>query len=1487
MGLFSASFFEKKQLADNHQRISDEIQQSLSEVSEDIAQSLEIYSLELKSLRSFIYSTGIDELTYERFQKYASANNYEENYPGSRGFGFIKFVDLKDEAAFISQAKKDRNNDFQVKTLSEYSNSRFIIQYIEPEYKNQQAVGLDIGSEANRRSTALAAAHQNAVTLTAPITLVQANHKSKHGFLFLYPVYSYEDSALNGGDSSIFGWAYAPLLIDEILSSIQQTKTGLSLDIRDVTTEEHILFFEGGAETTRSILTDIHESIDITLFGRVWRINAYPTSDFVENLSLRSHSEIFLEVLALFLVVTGVIANVFYLLSRRLLVLRQKNELAAIVENGIEGTIGLDDKFCFKYWNESAKSLLGFDESVLNKPFLEWLEVSYSADFLIDLFKKISKGQSVRGLEVKFSDESQVDEKYLYLNFQPIFQNLKFVGANVSMVDLSELKSLQKQLEEKNHLLSVKLNRQDNELKASTSFHESMLQGADFLIITTDLKGLITSVNRKLEELLEYTHGEVVDQQLVQLIHHKSISKLSAEILLSYKHQTSDDFESLVYPLKHQPRIEGEFVFAHKNGTTVELQLTISAIKNSENETFGYLFIADDIRLQKALKFDLELVRTAIQNSQDIMLWLDQKGGVCNSNPFAYSLLGYSEYELKQLNLFDVLALDVDDSWSDFLSGLHGNETLSLESNLFTKQGKIIPCLVTLSKLNLSGNLYVFLEAKDITARLAKERALEDALNLAAQANLSKDQFLANMGHELRTPLNEVNGSLQLLQLTDLSVPQASYLTQAKSSLCLLTQSIDDVLDGAEIIRNKLALDVKEMNFLELLNSVGQALAITAEDRSIEVHFDIADDVPQFFKSDPHRLYQLLMCLMKNAVKFTFDGDVILKCNLTNPSRENYELAFQVIDTGIGIDESKQKDIFDFFSQVDMDTNRGFGGLGLGLTISKSIIELMSGEISCQSETGKGTTFAFNIIVDKVDVPRSTSEVQKTANLNVLIVDDNEISLSVLSNLVSQLGWAVTTASNATSALEILQESIKHDQTFDLALIDWNMPEKTGMELVKDIRGHFSSDDMPILVMVTAYARKMLSQIDNRDVEDLLNAFIAKPVTKTMLLDLAAGVFGDTKGTLTNLKIDNLKLNGFRILLVEDNETNQFIAKNLLESQGAEITLASEGEEAWQILSAQKLEFDLVLMDIQMPGWDGYRAAKEIRTEKRFDDLPILAMTANILASDKKKCFEAGMNGHIGKPFELIQLVQEILRLVKKTDRVLSKRSNAEKVKLLTAESVSKEEPQEPKSEILALIKDKMNVDVQTSLHRFGGSENLYVQSLNMFISDLEKYEREIKYLGESIVFETIKPILHTLKGTSALLGLEDLSALALECEKKSSLLSGKSVNSEPIASLLGLMVSIKQALESVLLPTLEVEKNAHVPSDVSINIGLLQKLRQELESSNMRAIDIFQELKQSISSYSEDVAKVLELHISKLQFKDALVELEKIEKQLSEYGHG
>ena len=1482
LGLFCASFFERKLIADNNAQLIEEIELSLSDVTRDIYQSLDIYSLELKSMRAFIYNIGLDQFSYSHFYQYAQDSYFEDNYPGARGFGFIRLVEIDNEPKYLEKISRERSEKFQIKAISENPNDRFVIEYIEPEYKNKQAVGLDIGSESLRRSAALAAAHHNKVTLTAPITLVQADAKKKHGFLILYPVYL-KTNDLNVGASKVFGWVYAPLLIEEMLTAIQQKETGLNLSISDITANKDVPFFTGNLAFGSENIKHQTVSSDMTLFGRTWRIKAYPSDDFISQLELPSPSLLYFQVLAVFFTVLIFAINAFYHINRRLQQTRQKYELAAVIENGTEGIIGLDGSFCIKYWNDAAKSIFGFETSALKQPFLEWLEAVYSADYIIDLFKRVSKGAVIKGLELKIVSGVGHEEKYLQLNFQPIMQKGKFWGANISVVDLTSLTALQNQLEEKNRLLNAKISRQDDELKVTTSLHESLLQGADFLIITTDLNGVVTSVNRKLEELLDYSHEAILDQRVESLFQKKYLSTLSAIVLSTYKYYTKDHFDALVYALKHQARIEGEYTFQHKNGDPVELQLTISMIKSAKNEAFGYLFIADDVRDQKALRLDLELIRSGVQNSEDILLWLDASGTVCNSNPFAWSVFGYSEYEMKHLKLSDLLSFEVGKTWSDVLSSLQKSGTITKDDSFMSRKGDVIPCLVTMTQINVGGELFVFLAAKDIRERIVKEQALENALNFAAQANKAKDQFLANMGHELRTPLNEVLGSLQLLQFTDLSAIQMDYLSQAKTSVRLLTQSIDDVLDCGEIIRDQLALDIQEVNLLDLLNSVGQTLATIAEDKNIEVHFDLTEDLPPSVKTDSHRLYQLLMCLLTNAIKFTFEGDVVLKCKSVRNLNNEYELSFQVIDSGIGISDEKQKEIFDFFSQAEMESDRSFGGLGLGLTISKKIVELMSGEISCQSELGKGSIFTFNIFVGKSGVEYVGHEhSQDVQPLKVLVVDDNKISLSILSDLISQLGWQVEVAHGAGEAVSILQAALEAKDGFDLALIDWNMPERSGLDLVKDIRKQFSPIEMPILVMVTAYTRKMLSTLDNRDVENLLSAFLTKPVTKTMLLDLVQGALGPDEGRYSKKGLGRQQLHGLNILLVEDNETNQFIAKNLLQSQGAKVSVAAEGEEAWFILDKQVEKFDIVLMDIQMPGWDGYRATKEIRSDQRFKALPILAMTANVLSSDKRKCFEVGMNGHIGKPFELIQLVEEILNLVKQPGLIFSHHSTVKEISKKTSVVDTEVEPESKLlREELVLLKQKMKIDIQGSLKRFSGSEELYIQSLSLFVVDLDRYIYVLTSADRGLDLEEIKSIFHTLKGTSGLLGFKGLSDLALECEQLALMLADKGAGLEPLCSLVQLMENIKALIESVF-ETCSKSVSDDGSSSQNLDSKKLAELRAKLEESDMQAVEFYKALHPSISILSSTLAPVLEAHVCNLQFKDALAILEQIERQLS-----
>lgn len=1477
-----ASYFEDKLKEENESRITNSIESALVDIKRDIQQTLEIYSLELKNIRAFIYNIGFDELSHQRFLTYAQDSQFEENYPGARGFGFIKYIEPKDEAEYLVNISADRESEFQIKTLFPHNRSRFVIEYIEPEYKNAQAVGLDIGSEDNRRYAALAAAHQNKVTLTAPITLVQADSKVQHGFLLLYPVYLKAQSE-SGQSNDVFGWAYAPLLIDEILQSIQQQKSGLKISLKDVTSTEVIDFFEGGGDNENKNESASNVSTTIDLFGRVWEINAKAKVAFIDNLTLESPERRYYQILVILGLIGVLLTSLLYIFQRRVYENQQKRELAAVIENGIEGTIGIDQNFCLKYWNDAAKALFGFDEKSYQIPIVEWFQHSLDSDEIMSLFRRISSGESIKGFEVNLVDDVSNEARHLHLNFQPIHNKGVFLGANVSMVDLTELQTLHTELEEKNRLLSIQVNRQDNELKVSSGVHESLIDGADLLIVTTDLLGRISSINRKCKEWLGYEISELMEKPVTDIISKQALAAFSAKTQTDYKLMGKNYFESLVYPLRHQPRLEQEFNFQHKNSQKIPLQLSISVVKTTQEEQVGYLFIADDLRNKRQEQFDLSIIEEAIRNSDDVLLWLNQFGDICFCNPHAANFLGYSEFDLKRMNISDVLQIKTGENWRTLIQALSSSKKIHKTCCLINRKSQKFPFLMSLVPSNIGGELYIFCSAKNLSVLEQKEKGLEQSLAIATEANLSKDHLLSNMGHTLRTPLNEVHGALQLIQLTDLSPVQVEYVSQAKNSVRILTGAIDDVIELGEIIQNKLPLLSQKVNLLDLLSSIGQLLAPIAEDKSIEVHFDFADDLPEFVNTDPDKVTKLILSLMSNAIKYTNDGDVILRCQLIDIHEDEYELRFEVVDTGIGMSRDKQQDILKLFSEACEKTDKVLESLGLGLAITKNIVELMSGKITCQSEEGKGTSFSFTLKVGRPSKLDSfESDPLSSVALNVLVVDDNKISLSVLSRLVTQLGWQVTTVNNASQAIDAIKNAKHAGSMFDLSLIDWNMPEKSGVDLVKDIRAQFSEEDMPILVMVSAHTRKMLANIDNRDIENLLSAFLTKPVTKNMLLDLVHSVLGSPAINSSGLH-GRQKLHGYRILLVDDNESNRFIGKNLLQTQGAEIVLAKNGEEAWSVLNSNNEVFDIVLMDLQMPGWDGYETTRIIRSDTRFQDLPILAMTASVLAADKRRCAQAGMNGHIGKPFELMQLVQEIIQLAKKPGLILGYQA---KSKNRNIRSYQLEGPSIViENDVLKRLQVSSNINIESSLQRFAGSESLYVQSLKMFIGDLESYNSQLRG-RDNLILTEIKPIFHTLKGTSALLGFLDLSNLALECEQLASLFVEKGADVEPLTSLLDMIKEVKEKIEQAFLEQGD-SKSAQAENQPDLDTKKLNELRRHLESSNMNALSLFAELKGSIMLVSAELTEQLDTCLNQLKFKDALLVLEKIGKMVSESNHG
>ena len=532
----------------------------------------------------------------------------------------------------------------------------------------------------------------------------------------------------------------------------------------------------------------------------------------------------------------------------------------------------------------------------------------------------------------------------------------------------------------------------------------------------------------------------------------------------------------------------------------------------------------------------------------------------------------------------------------------------------------------------------------DITDRKNIEHSLEAAKDIAEQASLAKGQFLANISHELRTPMNAILGMLKLMQATELNTQQLGYTTQTEGAARSLLGLLNDILDFSKIEAGKMALDPRPFRLDRLLRDLSVILSANVGGKAVDVLFDIDPAVPKALVGDDMRLQQILINLGGNAIKFTQQGEVVLRLRVIERTASDALIEFAMIDSGIGIAPENQLHIFSGFSQAEASTTRRFGGTGLGLAICQRLVGLMGGKIRLESAAGKGSTFSFQI---RLNLDHHESDPESVAHpvqtQHVLVVDDNAHALALLSDMTASLGWSSDRATGGVQAVRMAEQSLAANKPYQVAFVDMKMSDLDGWQTSQRIRALLGSQCL--ILMVSAHGRDVLGERSATE-QAAINGFLSKPITASMLFDAvmdasaarakaSAGV-NPAAPRATNKP---QRLAGMRLLVVEDNKINQLGAKGLLSQEGALVTLADNGKLGMQALAKTPDAFDVVLMDVQMPVMDGYEATRAIRQELGMTAVPIIAMTANAMASDREACLAAGMNDHVGKPFEIDQLV--------------------------------------------------------------------------------------------------------------------------------------------------------------------------------------------------------------------------------------------------------
>ncbi len=886
----------------------------------------------------------------------------------------------------------------------------------------------------------------------------------------------------------------------------------------------------------------------------------------------------------------------------------------------------------------------------------------------------------------------------------------------------------------------------------------------------------------------------------------------------------------------------------------------------------------------KSIRDRIEYANSLKLGISDPFFTVDPEMNVVFINKAAARLVGLSREEAIGMPCCEVFHSSACEQKCPVKRALETDEaTVGQRVTLINRKGREIPAMSSSALLKDSSGKVLggFEILRDLTAEVEAEERLQDAYlreekakQAAEAATRAKSEFLANMSHEIRTPMNGVIAAAELA-LSEKMPPRAErYLEIIQSSAYSLLGIINDILDFSKIEADKLDLETQPFLLDEVIDRITDVFMSEAAGKRIELLVDIDLEAPNALIGDPLRLQQILKNLVSNAVKFTEIGGIILvRVTESEKSADRTTLTFSIKDTGIGIAPKYLSRLFKPFSQVDTSSTREYEGTGLGLTICKRLVEMMGGKIWVESDLGKGSTFSFTVCFGR----QSADQKQKLVpppdiqHLNVLVVDDCADSRLIMQKMLESFGLRVKLVLSGEESLKALKENETREEPFELVVIDWLMPGLSGIETSKRIRKDLKLT-IPIILM-TAFGKEN----EMLDAEKAgINAFLTKPIHQSTLFNAIMDTFGKKalkieekeKHITTKASIYKNFLRGIRILVAEDNPTNQEIALAILEGAGIVVEIANNGKKAVEAL--QKSRFDAVLMDIQMPEMDGYEATRMIRKDSKFKSLPIIAMTAHAMKGDEEKCLKAGMDGYVSKPISQDRLFHTIWKSMEHQKK-----------------APYYKEPEAPKDRDVTVAQTEElperlpGINIQDALSALNIDKDVFKHILIGFLKNNKESANKIGEAFNRKDWESIVQLAHSLKGSAGNIGADKLYKAAHELET-----AGR--EGAPTSALIDRVeTALNQVLESLQMladtsktePLPGKERGVGPGVDPAQVIPVLKQLADALDLAEPEEIKKHMEI---IKKYLDiSILRNLEDHVNDYEYDRALERVKEIMEEM------